>query len=307
MMAMNALKVLGVAALLAGLNPLLAFAVVGVGAAAYAPAKYGLVDRTGAAAPAGGGQWLDRGVHGLRHPAGCGAGRCAGQPAGRCGGRGGLPGLGPLDAAATLLLGVYALAALLNLGIPASGVRMRRAHRSSRSLVRSFVRAQRRLWADAQGCLSMSVTTLFWGAAAVLQFAVLKWAVDHLGLSLGQAAGLQAVVAVGIVAGAALASRLRGPGRRRARAAAGRADGPAGAAGGPGDALAGRRAAAAGGGRAGRRAGGAAERAAAAPRPHAAERGPLHRRAELQRKPQRAGDAGASTPRCCGCRWMCAG
>ncbi len=53
----------------------------------------------------------------------------------------------------------------------------------------------------------MSVTTLFWGAAAVLQFAVLKWAVDHLGLSLGQAAGLQAVVAVGILAGAALASR----------------------------------------------------------------------------------------------------
>jgi MFS transporter, LPLT family, lysophospholipid transporter len=208
MMAMNALKVLGVAALLAGLNPLLAFAVVGVGAAAYAPAKYGLL--TELVPPrqlvvANG--WIEVSTVCAILLGVVLGGALVSQPAAAAAAVW-LPGLGPLDAAATLLLGVYALAALLNLGIPASGVRMRRAHRSSRSLVRSFVRAQRRLWADAQGCLSMSVTTLFWGAAAVLQFAVLKWAVDHLGLSLGQAAGLQAVVAVGIVAGAALASRL---------------------------------------------------------------------------------------------------
>lgn len=208
MMAMNALKVLGVAALLAGLNPLLAFAVVGVGAAAYAPAKYGLL--TELVPPrqlvvANG--WIEVSTVCAILLGVVLGGALVSQPAAAAAAVW-LPGLGPLDAAATLLLGVYALAALLNLGIPASGVRMRRAHRSSRSLLRSFVRAQRRLWADAQGCLSMSVTTLFWGAAAVLQFAVLKWAVDHLGLSLGQAAGLQAVVAVGIVAGAALASRL---------------------------------------------------------------------------------------------------
>ena len=53
----------------------------------------------------------------------------------------------------------------------------------------------------------MAVTTLFWGAAAVLQFAVLRWAVDVLGLALGRAAYLQAVVAVGVVGGAALAAR----------------------------------------------------------------------------------------------------
>jgi LPLT family lysophospholipid transporter-like MFS transporter len=53
----------------------------------------------------------------------------------------------------------------------------------------------------------MAVTTLFWGAAAVLQFAVLRWASDVLGLPLHRAAYLQGAVAVGIVAGAALAGR----------------------------------------------------------------------------------------------------
>ena len=207
MMAMNALKVLGVAALLAGLNPLLAFAVVGVGAAAYAPAKYGLL--TELVPPrqlvvANG--WIEVSTVCAILLGVVLGGALVSQTAAEVTALL-LPALAPLDAAATLLLAVYALAALLNLGIPASGVRMRRAHRSLRSLLRSFLRAQRRLWADAQGCLSMSVTTLFWGAAAVLQFAVLKWAVDHLALSLGQAAGLQAVVALGIVAGAALASR----------------------------------------------------------------------------------------------------
>jgi hypothetical protein len=63
------------------------------------------------------------------------------------------------------------------------------------------------LWRDAEGGLSMAVTTLFWGAASVLQFAVLRWAVERLALPLNQAAYLQAVVAVGIVAGATLAAR----------------------------------------------------------------------------------------------------
>ena len=117
------------------------------------------------------------------------------------------PAVPPLDAAIVLLLVGYALAALLNLGIPDSGVRYRRAHRAPLALWRSFSRAQRRLWQDAEGSLSMAVTTLFWGAAAVMQFAVLRWAVDVLGLSLDRAAYLQGTVAVGIVAGAAVAGR----------------------------------------------------------------------------------------------------
>jgi hypothetical protein len=115
-----------------------------------------------------------------------------------------------------LLLAGYAMAACLNLGIPDSGARYRRAHRAPRALWRSFWRAQRRLWQDKEGGLSMTVTTLFWGAAAVLQFAVLRWAVERLGLPLERAAYLQAVVAVGIVGGAAVAGSRVGLARATA-------------------------------------------------------------------------------------------
>ncbi|MDP1902459.1 MAG: lysophospholipid transporter LplT [Rubrivivax sp.] len=210
MMAMNALKVLGAALLLAGLNPLLAFGVLGIGAAAYAPAKYGLV--TELVPPrllvrANG--WIEISTV-CAVLLGTGLGGVLISPLAVRWSLHWWPGVAPLDAAAGLLLSGYALAALLNLGIPDSGVRYRRAHKAPRALWRAFWRSQRRLWADAEGGLSMAVTTLFWGAAAVLQFAVLRWAVDHLGLSLDRAAYLQAAVALGIVAGAGLAGRLVG-------------------------------------------------------------------------------------------------
>ena len=61
--------------------------------------------------------------------------------------------------------------------------------------------------ATVEGGLSLAVTTFFWGAGAMLQFAVLRWAVERLGLSLDEAAYLQAAVAVGLVVGAAVAGR----------------------------------------------------------------------------------------------------
>jgi MFS transporter, LPLT family, lysophospholipid transporter len=207
MMAMNALKVVGVALLLGGTNPLLAFAVVGIGAAAYAPAKYGLV--TEMVAPrqlVAANGWIEVSTVCAVLLGAVLGGLLISPLAGRaCSWL--WPELPPLTVAVAVLLAGYALAAVLNLGIPDSGARYRRAHRAPRALLRSFVRAQRRLWRDADGGLSMAVTTLFWGAAAVLQFAVLRWAVDVLGFTLDRAAYLQAVVAVGIVGGAVLAGR----------------------------------------------------------------------------------------------------
>jgi hypothetical protein len=75
-------------------------------------------------------------------------------------------------------------------------------------LLKEFGAANRLLWRDPLGGLSLAVTTLFWGVGATLQFAVLRWAVDALGLSLSQAATLQAAVAVGVVFGAATAGRF---------------------------------------------------------------------------------------------------
>jgi MFS family permease len=207
MMAMNGVKVLGVLALLLGASPLLAFAVVGAGAAAYAPAKYGLVTemvppRLLVAANG----WIEiSSVCAVL--LGAVLGGALVSPLALQWAQQAWPTTAPLNAAIGLLLAGYALAALLNLGIPDTLVRYRRAHRAPLALGRAFVRAQRKLWADPEGGLSLAVTTLFWGAAAVLQFAVLRWAVEVLGLPLGLAACLQAVVAVGIVGGAALAAR----------------------------------------------------------------------------------------------------
>ncbi len=213
MMAMNALKVLGLAALMAGVHPLLALMWVGVGAAAYAPAKYGLVTelvppRQLVAANG----WIEVTTV-LAALGGTVLGGLLVSPWAAALAQAATPGAPPLTGAFAALLGLYALAALLNLGIPDSGARYPRCSHRPWVLVRHFAQANRLLWRDAEGGLSMAVTTLFWGAAAVLQFAVLRWAAEHLGLPLDQAAYLQAAVAVGVVAGAAAAGRwvsLRG-------------------------------------------------------------------------------------------------
>ena len=207
MMVMNALKVLGVVALLAGANPLAAFALIGIGAAAYAPAKYGLVtELVPARRLVAANGWIEVATV-CAVLLGAGLGGVLVSPFATALSARLWPAQAPLQAAMALLLAGYALAALLNLGLPDSGARYRRAHRAPRALLRSFTRAQVRLWRDPEGGLSMAVTTLFWGAAAVLQFAVLRWATDVLVLPLDQAAYLQATVAVGIVAGAAYAGR----------------------------------------------------------------------------------------------------
>jgi len=214
---MNAVKVLGVLALLTQVHPVLAFAIVGLGAAAYAPAKYGLVtelvptERLVAA-----NAWLEVSVV-------CAAllGTVLGgvlvspwlleSPA-ALSGRQWLDRLALFDASLltvslTGLLSVYALASLLNMGVPDSGARYAPRAVHPVALTRDFWQTNLTLWRDREGGLSMAVTTIFWGVGATLQFAVLRWAADCLGLSLDRAAYLQAAVAVGVVVGAAIAGR----------------------------------------------------------------------------------------------------
>ena len=211
MLAANGLKALACALMALAIDPLLAFALAGVGAAAYSPAKYGLVTElsppeqlvhangwlevttVGAiilGTALGGwlvGPWLL--ADGARHMGHA------------------LPVDSPLGAAILLVLALYALAAGLNLLIPSSGARPHAMQPSFSALLTRFAHAQRTLWRDAQGGLSLGVTTLFWGAGATLQFVVLAWAQDNLSLSLSHAAYLQGVVAVGIGVGALAAGR----------------------------------------------------------------------------------------------------
>src|SRR5690606_39705350 len=73
---------------------------------------------------------------------------------------------------------------------------------------RDFARATVVLWSDRLGQISLTVTTLFWGAGATLQFIVLDWAREALDMSLDKAAVLQGIVAVGIAIGAMAAARF---------------------------------------------------------------------------------------------------
>jgi MFS family permease len=214
---MNAVKVLGALALVAGLHPVLAFAIVGFGAAAYAPAKYGLItELVGAECLVAANGWLEVSVvcaallgtvlggalvspWWLESPAALAAGQWLDRLT--------LVDASRLTASMLGLLAVYALAGLLNLGVPDSGARYPASRIHPVALTREFWRAHRMLWRDREGGLSLAVTTIFWGVGATLQFAILRWAADVLHLPLERSAYLQAAVAVGVVAGAAIAGR----------------------------------------------------------------------------------------------------
>ncbi|SFL86740.1 lysophospholipid transporter LplT [Variovorax sp. OV329] len=218
MTAMNIVKFTGVAMLLAGANPLLAFAVVGFGAAAYAPAKYGLVtEMVGPRQLVAANGWIEVSVV-------CAAllGTVAGGLLVADGVRGSAasvavghwlsPVLVPGNPSTLLLsMGVlllaYLVSAAMNACVADSGARYAPTCIRALSLLREFREANRTLWRDRDGGLSLAVTTIFWGVGATLQFAVLKWATEVLGLSLERAAYLQAAVAVGVIAGAGLAGR----------------------------------------------------------------------------------------------------
>ncbi|HZR68419.1 MAG TPA: lysophospholipid transporter LplT [Burkholderiales bacterium] len=114
----------------------------------------------------------------------------------------------PAEAAITVIAGFYVVAALFNLFIPDTGARYARQRAHPGYLIRDFVICFTTLWKDKLGQVTLGVTTLFWGAGATLQFIVLKWAEVHLGLPLDQGAVLQGVTAIGIAAGAVIAGRF---------------------------------------------------------------------------------------------------
>ncbi len=203
----NAIKVGGCLLMLFGSHPLLAYAVVGIGAAAYSPAKYGIL--TELLPPeklvvANG--WIE-GLTVVSIILGVVLGGVLIKPevAFAILQFFHLPavGLTSYPEAALFMVGiVYALAAAVNLTIPDTGVRYERPNFEPIASVKNFIQSCSLLWHDKLGQISLSVTTLFWGAGSVLQFLVLKWAEHALGMHLSDGAILQAVVSIGIALGA---------------------------------------------------------------------------------------------------------
>jgi MFS transporter, LPLT family, lysophospholipid transporter len=214
MAAMNGVKIAGVLALALGLNPVAAFAIVGLGAAAYAPAKYGLVtELVGPERLVAANAWLEVSVVSavlmgavlggvLISPALLSTDVWADLSQA-------VPFMqaGVLNVSLLALLLLYLVASGLNWAVPKSGARYPPTDVAPAALWRNFGHANGVLWRDTQGGLAMAATTVFWGAGATLQFVVLRWGVDHLDLTLEHAAYLQAAVAVGVMLGAGWAGR----------------------------------------------------------------------------------------------------
>lgn len=209
----NTIKVAGCALMFFSIHPLLSYAVVGLGAAAYSPAKYGILTELLPADKlviANG--WIEGTTVGSIILGTVLGGALISPAVSSFLLSIDVPGLElgletPAHAAIVVIAGVYAVAASFNLAIPDTGARYAAQPINPFSLIKAFWRANTTLWGDKVGQISLSVTTLFWGAGAVLQFVVLKWAQEQLDMSLDRAAILQGVVALGVAGGSILAAR----------------------------------------------------------------------------------------------------
>lgn len=195
MMLANGLKLLGAAAICAGLNPFLGYTLVGIGAAAYSPAKYGILGELTT------GSQLVK-ANGLMEASTIAA-ILTGSVAG-----GVLADWHLLVALGVCVL-VYGGAVVANLFIP-----KRPAARPGQNwwpgpMVRRFLAACRTLWLDGETRFSLLGTSLFWGAGVTLRFLLVLWVPVALGITDNATPTyLNAMVAIGIVAGAGAAAKL---------------------------------------------------------------------------------------------------
>ncbi len=210
----NTIKVLGCALLFFAVHPLLAYAVVGFGAAAYSPAKYGILTELlppEKLVAANG--WIEGTTVGsIILGTVVGGALISPTVSGLLLGLD-FPGVdfnidSPAESAILVIGGFYIIAALFNLRIPDTGARYSKQHTNPIKLVQDFWYCNTTLWRDKLGQISLAVTTLFWGAGATLQFLVLQWAKEQLNMPLSKAAILQGIVALGIAGGAVLAARF---------------------------------------------------------------------------------------------------
>ncbi|WP_442773518.1 lysophospholipid transporter LplT [Paenirhodobacter enshiensis] len=210
----NAIKIVGCSMMFFGAHPLVAYAVVGLGAAAYSPAKYGILT-----------EYLP---HRLLVVAN---GWIEGLTVGAIilgvviGGMLIKPDIAqmllsfdvplidtgidtPVKMSISIVGVLYVIASLFNLYVPDTGVDHKPLKKNPYYLAHEFKHCFSLLWRDRLGQISLAVTTLFWGAGATLQFIVIKWSEVALGLDLSKSSMLQGVVAVGVAIGAVVAAKF---------------------------------------------------------------------------------------------------
>jgi MFS transporter, LPLT family, lysophospholipid transporter len=188
----NGIKFFGCILALLGLPPLYAYAIVGIGAAAYSPAKYGiLTELLPREQLIKANAWMEgTTVTAIILGPVFGSSISANNP----------------YFGIAVITGIYLLAACFNMFIPKVPLDHKIPQRNLNFLLRDFWHAFTTLWRDPQGRVSLAVTTLFWGAGSTMQFVVLRWAGLKLGMSEPDATKLIAIFAVGIAVGSVGAS-----------------------------------------------------------------------------------------------------
>lgn len=210
----NLIKIFGCALIFYHVHPLAAYAVVGFGAAVYSPAKYGIL--TELLPPeklvvANGwieGLTVSSVILGIAL-----GGALVGGPISAAINSIDIPGIETgidtvSETALMVVMFTYLLATMFNLRIPDTGARYEHQERHPLRLITDFANCCGILWRDKLGQISLAVTTLFWGAGATLQFIVLEWAKQQLGMTLDKATSTIAVFAVGVAVGAAMSARF---------------------------------------------------------------------------------------------------
>jgi MFS family permease len=207
----NAIKFLGSAAMLMGLPPLAAYSIVGVGAATYSPAKYGILTEilppeklvaangwmegtTVAAIVLGA---IIGGV--LINPDIASAGIASFRMQ---------EDIAPPMFAIAIITALYLLAAIVNLFIPRLPIDHRLPSKKPGFVLYDFWHSFVLLWKDPLGQVSLAVTTLFWGVGATLRLMIIAWAALNLTFELDKATQLTGLVALGIAIGSGLAGWL---------------------------------------------------------------------------------------------------
>ena len=190
----NLMKLLGTGAMLAGLNPLLAYGMVGLGAAAYSPAKYGILTQMLPLDKLVKGNSLMEGSTIVAILLGAVLG---GQLADHW-----------LTGSLYAISGAYLLAVLINLLIP----RLPPSHKLESfnlvMLLKDFTRATRTLMRDADARFSIVGTSIFWGAGSTLRFLLVAWVPVALNIhDYSTPANLSGAVAIGVALGAVAAAR----------------------------------------------------------------------------------------------------
>ena len=207
----NIIKLAGCVAMLVGVHPLIAYCLVGLGAAAYSPAKYGiLTEYLPPSQLVKANSWME-GLTVAAIVLGAIIGGILISP------KIVAPMLQTLDIplvgsiaelAIAIIVLIYIGAAIFNLYIPRVAIDHKPLSRSPVFLVKDFWHCFKLLWKDPLGQVSLAVTTLFWGAGATLRLLVLAWAAIALHYDIGEAAKLTAWVAIGIAIGSVLAAKF---------------------------------------------------------------------------------------------------